>query len=143
MPPARLIYPATDAKIPVHALTPTQQELDARKLSPPNTKDTYWLTNYGKPGAGSTDTTYIISHRWIEEDTPFNRIGDRARAGDRLRIQTTHGDLEFEVASVKTYNKDVLVSSPVWDMHPGWLVLITCDLKDPWGKNTVVTARPR
>ncbi|WP_144627342.1 class F sortase [Arthrobacter woluwensis] len=139
----RLIYPAADADVPVRALTPTQEELDAHELSPPNTKDAYWLTNYGKPGAGSTDTTYIVSHRWIEGDAPFNRIGDRARAGDRLRIQTTRGDLDFEVTSVKTYNKDALAGSPVWDIHPGWLVLITCDLKDPWGKNTVVTARPR
>jgi hypothetical protein len=46
------------------------------------------------------------------------------------------------VDSVDTYVKSNLKDSPVWDMVPNRLVLISCFTQDPWGKNVVVTASP-
>jgi hypothetical protein len=46
------------------------------------------------------------------------------------------------VDSITTYLKAGLKDSPVWDMVPNRLVLISCYTEDPWGKNVVVTAYP-
>lgn len=140
--PVRLAYASLGVDMPIRTLTPTPQELAQRSLDPPLTKDAYWLSNYGRPGSGSTDTTFIISHRWIGEDAPFNRIGSGARPGDHFLVQTQAGTLEYAVDSVTDYDKATLFASPIWAAVPNRVVMITCDLDDPWGKNTVVTAEP-
>jgi hypothetical protein len=140
--PVRLLYPGADADIAVLALTPSPQDLASGEVEPPKTKQGYWLTSYGKPGAGSTDTTYIVGHRWLAEEAPFNRIGTNAAPGDGLTLNTQTGTLDYIVTAVETYNKETLNSASVWDRVPGRVVLITCDLDDPWGKNTVITADP-
>lgn len=141
-PPLALLYPGADAVVAVLPLTPNSQDLSNGQVEPPQTKDGYWLTNYGKPGTGSTDTTYVIGHRWIAEDAPFNRIGTKARPGDSFTVQTETGTLDYTITSVETYNKRTLNTAPIWNRVPGRVVLITCDLKDPWGKNTTITAEP-
>lgn len=140
--PLRLIYPGAQADIAIDALTPTTAELTTGVVDPPQTQDAYWLTNYGSPGPGSTDTTFIISHRWIDQDAPFNRIGATAKPGDRFTVNTRNGDLDFTVNTVTTFDKATLNTAPIWAAVPGRLVMITCDLHDPWGKNTVITADP-
>lgn len=137
--PLRLLYPGANADVAVAPLTLTSAELATGEVDPPRTTDAYWLTNYGQPGPGSTDTTFIISHRWIGQDAPFNRIGATAKPGDRF---TLNGVLDFTVKKVNTFDKATLNTSPIWNAVPGRLVMITCDLHDPWGKNTVITADP-
>jgi LPXTG-site transpeptidase (sortase) family protein len=141
-PPQRLDYPAAGTGVAVLPLTPTPAELAARSLVPPETKDAYWLTDFGQPGAGSRDTTYIVAHRWIGADAPFNRIGELAKVGDSISLTTASGTLAYRVTAVAHYSKDALSSSHVWDAAPARLVLITCDFSDPWGTNTVITAEP-
>lgn len=140
--PLRLLYPGADADVTVLALNPSPQDLASGEVEPPKTKDGYWLTNYGKPGTGSADTTYIVGHRWIAEDAPFNRIGTTARPGDGLILSTQTGTLDYIVTAVETYDKATLNTAPIWNRVPGRVVLITCDLDDPWGKNTAITADP-
>lgn len=140
--PLRLIYPDAGADIAVHALTPTTAELAAGQVEPPETQDAYWLTNYGRPGAGSTDTTFLISHRWIGQDAPFNRIGNLAKPGDRFTLTTQNGVLNFTVNTVQTFDKATLNTAAIWNAVPGRVVMITCDLHDPWEKNTAITADP-
>lgn len=140
--PVRLVYPRAGADIAVHPLTPTAAQLAAGEVDPPETQDAYWLTNYGRPGAGSTDTTFLISHRWIGQDAPFNRIGNTATPGDRFTLATQYGVLNFTVSTVTTFDKATLNTAPIWNAVPGRVVMITCDLHDPWGENTVITADP-
>lgn len=140
--PLRLVYLGAQADIAVDALTPSEAELATGVVDPPQTQDAYWLTNYGNPGPGSTDTTFIIGHRWIGQDAPFNRIGSRAKAGDRFTLSTGNGVLDFTVNAVNTFDKASLNTAPIWTAVPGRVVMITCDVNDPWGKNTVVTADP-
>ncbi|GAB2738511.1 class F sortase [Sinomonas soli] len=141
--PRRLDYPGAQASVAVLPLTPTADDLAARSLTPPETMDAYWLANYGRPGAGSADTTYIVAHRWVGTDAPFNRIGERARAGDAFTLATAAGTLRYRVTAVADYSKAALSTSRVWDAVPGRVVLITCDFADPWGTNTVITAEPQ
>jgi LPXTG-site transpeptidase (sortase) family protein len=140
--PLRLLYPGADADIALLALTPSSQDLARGEVEPPKTKEGYWLTSYGKPGTGSTDTTYIVGHRWLAEEAPFNRIGTNAQPGDGLTLSTQTGALDYIVTAVETYDKETLNTAAVWNRVPGRVVLITCDLDDPWGKNTVITADP-
>lgn len=138
----RLDYPAAGASVPVRPLTPTAADLAARAIEPPETKDAYWLTIYGEPGGGSTDTTYIVAHRWVGADAPFNHIGENAKIGDAFALTTATGVLRYRVATVQDIGKAELAASPIWAAMPGRVVLITCDFNDPWGKNTVITADP-
>lgn len=95
------------------------------------------------PGAGPTDTTYLIGHSWLNEDAPFNHIGSDAKIGDAIRIGTTSGSIAYTVTDVTTYTKSTFKDSPIWDVSPGTLLLVTCYLQDPDGKNVVVTAKPQ
>ncbi|WP_367400686.1 class F sortase [Arthrobacter sp. PsM3] len=140
--PLRLLYPGADADVAILALTPSPEDLASGEVEPPDTNDGYWLTNYGKPGTGSTDTTYIVGHRWVAEDAPFNRIGTNAKPGDGLTLSTQAGTLDYTVTAVETYDKATLNSAPIWNRIPGRVVLVTCDLDNPWGKNTAITADP-
>lgn len=140
--PLRLVYPGAQADIAVDALTPMAAELATGVVVPPQTQDAYWLTTYGSPGPGSTDTTFIIGHRWVGQNAPFNRIGDTAKPGDQLTLSTRNGVLDFTVNAVNTFDKATLNTASIWTAVPGRLVMITCDLHDPWGKNTVITADP-
>ena len=140
--PLRLVYPGAGADITVRPLTPTAAQLAAGEVDPPETQDAYWLTNYGRPGVGSTDTTFLIGHRWVGQDAPFNRIGNIAKLGDRLTLRTQNAVLSFTVSMVTTLDKATLNTAPIWKAVPGRVVMITCDLHDPWGKNTVITADP-
>ena len=72
----------------------------------------------------------------------LHRAGLAGRAGDRFTVETGTGSITYRVDSVDTYVKSTLKDSPVWDMVPNRLVLISCYTEDPWGKNVVVTAYP-
>ena len=137
--PLRIRYPAADFDVPVRPLTPDKR---AGTIEPPPTKDGYWLSPYGSPGKGSANTTYVIGHSWDGEDAPFNHLSSRAAKGDRFAVDTASGTIAYRVESITTYRKSSLKDSPIWDVVPNRLVLISCYTQDLWGKNVVVVASP-
>ncbi|MDQ0680866.1 sortase (surface protein transpeptidase) [Arthrobacter pascens] len=114
----------------------------SQTIEPPTTMDGYWLTPFGTPGNGSNNTTYIIGHSWEGRDAPFNHLSSAATIGDELNVITGTGTIRYRADSVTTYLKSTLKDSPIWDMVPSRLVLISCYTEDPWGKNVVVSASP-
>ena len=140
--PQRITYPAAGMDVTIHPLDPPSGDAESRSIVPPETMDGYWLTPFGMPGAGSTNTTYLIGHSWEGLDAPFNHLSSAAAPGDTLTVATETGVLRYSVESVTTYTKATLKDSPVWEAVPNRLVLISCYTQDPWGKNVVVLASP-
>ena len=140
--PQRISYPAAQMDVVVHPLQPDKDEAASRSIVPPETMDGYWLTPFGIPGAGSTNTTYVVGHSWESIETPFNRLSTMAAPGDELTVQTATGAIAYKVDSVTTYLKSTLKDSPIWTVVPNRLVLISCYTGDLWGKNVVVVASP-
>ncbi|UZX03753.1 class F sortase [Arthrobacter sp. CDRTa11] len=141
-PPQRLVYAAAGIDVAVHPLDPNGADVAASTIIPPSTIDGYWLTPFGMPGEGSVNTTYIVGHSWADMEAPFNRLSTMAAAGDRLTVATSTGELTYQVDQVTTYVKSGLKDSPVWDVAPHRLVLISCYTGDLWGTNVVVIASP-
>ncbi|MFJ6027047.1 class F sortase [Pseudarthrobacter sp. NPDC092424] len=137
--PLRVRYPAAGFDVPVHPLKPDSR---TRTIEPPPTRDGYWLSPYGSPGAGSTNTTYVIGHSWDGADAPFNHLSSQAAKGDRFAVDTRSGTITYRVETVTTYLKSTLADSSIWDVVPNRLVLISCYTQDLWGKNVVVIASP-
>lgn len=137
-PPQQLYYPAASINVQVHSLEPDHQAVARRSLAPPETTDGYWLSSFGSPGAGSTNTTYIVGHSWVGRDAPFNHLSTDALPGDRFSVLTATGKLEYQVDTVTTHSKSTLKDSNIWAIVPNSLVLISCHTDDPWGKNVVV-----
>lgn len=141
-PPLHIRYPAAAFDVAIQPLDLDGEAQSSRTIEPPATKDGYWLTAFGTPGKGSGNTTYVIGHSWEGADAPFNHLSSAAAVGDRLDVETPTGTISYRVDTVTTYLKSSLKDSPVWDMVPNRLVLISCYTEDPWGKNVVVTAFP-
>lgn len=123
-------------------LSPTELETSLGSIVPPHTADAYWLTPYGVPGTGSTNTTYIVGHSWEGKSSPFNNISSTSRPGDELTLTTSEGPLAYKIDEITTEFKDTLKDSAIWDKVPGRLVLITCFTEDLWGKNIIIQASP-
>ncbi|MDQ0870140.1 hypothetical protein QFZ70_002613 [Arthrobacter sp. V1I9] len=140
--PLKVSIEAAGLDVPVLPLTPSAEELSSESLVPPLTVDAYWLTSYGVPGAGSTNTTYIVGHSWDGRDAPFNHLSDNSLVGKAVTVTTAKGTLKYVVDSVTTYDKNTLKDSDIWNVVPNRVVLISCYTQDPWGKNVVVTASP-
>ena len=140
--PVRIHYPSAAVDVVIHPLDLDGEAQSSRTIEPPATKDAYWLTPFGVPGKGSGNTTYVIGHSWEGADAPFNHLSSAAAVGDRFAVETAAGTISYQVESITTYLKSSLKDSPVWDMVPNRLVLISCFTEDPWGKNVVVTAYP-
>lgn len=140
--PLRIRYPSADLDVPVHPLELDNTARASQTIVPPATKDGYWLTAFGTPGHGSGNTTYVIGHSWDGADAPFNHLSSAAAVGERFEVDTAAGTIEYQVDSVTTYLKSSLKESPIWEMVPNRLVLISCYTEDPWGKNVVVSASP-
>jgi sortase (surface protein transpeptidase) len=126
----------------VHPLQPSAADIQTQSIVPPETMDGYWLAPFGTPGAGSTNTTYVVGHSWDGLDAPFNRLSTMAAPGDELTVETGTGALSYTVDSVTTYTKSTLKDSPIWEGVPNRLVLISCYTQDLWGKNVAVIASP-
>lgn len=140
--PTRLSIAAANIDVRILPLTPSADELSSQSLVPPLTLDAYWLTSFGVPGAGSTNTTYIAGHSWDGREAPFNRLSDKSLVGKAVTVATAKGTLKYVVDSVTTHRKDTLKDSDIWNVVPNRIVLISCYTEDPWGKNVVVTASP-
>lgn len=141
--PQRLVMDSAGIDVTVLPLTPSAADEASQSLVPPFTLDGYWLTTFGMPGRGSTDTTYITGHSWEDREAPFNRLSTDAEVGDDVVLHTASGVQHYVVDSITTHDKDTLKNSDIWDIAPNRLVLISCYTEDPWGKNVVVTANPK
>jgi hypothetical protein len=106
--PTALAFPAASIDMAILPLTPSGEDLATQQLVPPLTPDAYWLTNYGGPGNGSKDTTYIVGHSWDGKDAPFNRLSNEALVGTEFTLTTAAGKLTYVVDSVITHDKDTL-----------------------------------
>jgi hypothetical protein len=140
--PRRIRYASAGFDVPVHRMELDGAAQSSQTIVPPETKDGYWLAPFGVPGDGSANTTYVIGHSWDGADAPFNHLSSAARVRDRLEVDTSAGSISYQVESVTTYLKSHLKDSPIWEIVPNRLVLISCYTEDPWGKNVVVTASP-
>lgn len=140
--PLRIHYAAAAIDIAIHPLEPDSSAVASQTIVPPTTMDGYWLTPFGTPGHGSNNTTYVVGHSWEGRDAPFNHLSSAASIGDEFDVVTSNGTIHYRVDSVTTYLKATLKDSPIWEMVPNRVVLISCYTEDPWGKNVVVTASP-
>lgn len=140
--PLRITYPAAAMDVVIHPLEPDGGAAGSQSIEPPATKDGYWLTPFGTPGAGSTNTTYVVGHSWLDQDAPFNHLSWAATPGDELTVFTATGVMTYTVDSVATYSKSTLKDSPIWAIVPNRLVLVSCYSEDPWGRNVTVIASP-
>lgn len=141
-PPLHITYPAVGMDQDILPLSPTADEDSTGSVVPPNTLDAYWLTPYGSPGLGSTNTTYIAGHSWEDRGTAFNNISIQAKLGDQLMITTAKGTLSYQVTAINTENKATLKDSGIWAKVPGKVILITCYTADLRGTNMIVEASP-
>lgn len=140
--PTSLTVETAGIDIAVLPLTPSAAETAGQSIVPPFTDDGYWLTPYGSPGAGSTNTTYIAGHSWEGREAPFDRLSTATAVGDTIALTTATGTIEYVIDSVTTYEKDTLSTSGIWNIVPNRLIIISCYTQDPWGKNIVVSAFP-
>ncbi|OAE00131.1 class F sortase [Arthrobacter sp. OY3WO11] len=140
--PLRIRYPSAGFDVPVHRLDLDSDAQANQTVVPPETKDGYWLASFGTPGHGSANTTYVIGHSWDGAEAPFNHLSSAATVGDRFEVDTATGTIPYQVDTVTTYLKATLKDSPIWEIVPNRLILISCYTEDPWGKNVVVTASP-
>lgn len=141
-PPQRIEYQATGIDVAVYPMEIDQASRETQSLVPPFTLDGYWLSSFGTPGYGSTNTTYVIGHSWEDRDAPFNRLSSGATPGETFTVTTATGVLTYRVDSVTTFLKSTLKDSDIWRILPNRLVLISCYTEDLWGKNVVVVASP-
>lgn len=140
--PVRLSIESADLSVAVLELTPNDDEVASQSIVPPLTDDGYWLSSYGQPGLGSTNTTYLTGHSWEGREAPFNRLSTHAALGDIITLETQTGTLNYVVDTIATYHKETLKNSDIWDVVPNQLVIISCYTEDLWGKNVVITASP-
>jgi LPXTG-site transpeptidase (sortase) family protein len=141
-PPLHITYPAVGMDQGVLPLSQTEEEKTSGSIVPPATPEAYWLSPYGSPGPGSTNTTYIVGHSWEGRSTAFNNISTRSRLGDQLMLTTAKGSLSYQVTAITTENKETLRASGIWAKVPGRLILITCYTEDLWGTNIIIEASP-
>lgn len=140
--PLRIVYPSAGLDFVVHPLDPSPAEIESQSIVPPVSLDGYWLSNFGSPGAGSTNTTYIMGHSWEGRDAPFNRLSSATAPGDIFEVTTSTGQISYRVDAVSTENKSSLKDSPIWQVVPNRIVLISCYAEDLFGKNVVLVASP-
>ncbi|MBG6185397.1 hypothetical protein IWX65_003376 [Arthrobacter sp. CAN_A214] len=140
--PTRITVAAAGIDVPVLPLSPTADDLASQSIVPPYTDNGYWISSYGAPGVGSTDTTYITGHSWEDREAPFDRFSTHASVGDALTLTTAAGTMNYVIDAVTTHDKESLKTSEIWNVVPNRVVIISCYTQDPWGKNVIVTASP-
>ena len=140
--PLRISYPSAGFDVVVHPLDPSPAEIKSQTIVPPVSLDGFWVRTYGAPGAGSANTTYIMGHSWEGRDAPFNQLSSAAAPGDIFEVTTGAGKISYRVDSISTEDKDSLKDSPIWQVVPNRLVLISCYTEDLYGKNVVLVASP-
>ena len=134
--PVQLAIPAANIDVVVHPMGCVEH------INPPEYDAAYWCTNYGKPGGGSTDTTYLVGHSNGMQEWQFNRLSSQVRVGDRIELTTLNGQLNYQVDDVFVHPKPTLKSHDLWSTRPGHLYIISSHMGDLRGENIVISAAP-
>lgn len=138
-PPLRVVYAAAGIDLPIAPLNQAAGFLD-----PPLVKTSaYWVNQFGQPGEGSGNTTYIVAHSGEAGGWPFNALSLTAKVGDAIEVYAASGVVRYRVTAVEAYTKDTLgdnTKTSVWDVDGRLLRLISCKSGDVWQQNVVVTA---
>ncbi|MBT2534299.1 class F sortase [Arthrobacter sp. ISL-48] len=140
--PTHIHYPAVGMDQAVFPLPTSAQDSGTGSITPPQTLQAYWLSAYGSPGQGSSNTTYVVGHSSDGVGSAFNNLSSQARTGDQLTITTADGPQLYQVYAISTENKNTLENSHIWAKVPGKLVLVSCYTADLWGTNILIEANP-
>jgi LPXTG-site transpeptidase (sortase) family protein len=139
--PVRLVVRSLRIEVPVVPI-----EAPAGVLVPPGDPQTLgWWRDGAKPGA-ARGSALITGHTVSTGGGAFDDL-DTLERGDRVRVRTTHGRIDYRVAAVTIYRKASLADDArrIFSQSvPGRLVLITCE---DWNgvvylSNAVVLAEP-
>ena len=139
--PVRVVLPALAVSAPVVPV-----RLEGAALVPPSDPSTVgWWSSGAVPGA-ARGTAVIAGHTVHTGGGAFDALADLNR-GDRVRLVTRSGVVEYAVTAVRTLSKADLATqaaSVFSQSVPGRLALVTCD---DWNgtayeSNDVVLARP-
>ncbi|GAB3598224.1 class F sortase [Microbacterium tumbae] len=100
---------------------------------PPTKGDSYWLDEYGLPGADSQGTVYLAGHSSADGTSVFDPLVDRAEGGstlevgDEILLDTENGTVVYLVQALERHPKTELADvADLWTSSPGRLVLLTC-----------------
>lgn len=140
-PPASEPVTVTYERIGLQQAPVAQMEAPSQKsgvISPPTNPSNpdinfqpYWISTFGKPGNGATDTVYLVGHActadcWKSSWSVFNRLGE-AEVGDRISFQTETGTVTYEVTKKIINRKDVPEEKEdTWKKRPGEMRIIAC-----------------
>lgn len=102
----------------------------------------YWISRYGQPGQGSTDTVYIVGHSMEGGGWQLNKLSYGVNVGDTVQLQTANGTVKYVVDNVFVTPKPTLGESAIWAPNPGHLYLISSFEGNIWNDNIVVSAAP-
>lgn len=154
--PAANAAPPVSISIPVIGFEATVAPMsvaDDSVLYPPTVSEAFWLTDYGMPGVGSTNTTYLIGHTSADGSAVFDPLVDvDAQApvllpGDEIVVENENGTVLYEVVSTDRQAKTAVPElETVWRAEPGRLVIITCFFnasRTATPDNMIVYARER
>lgn len=94
------------------------------------------------PGTDTDNTVYVTGHTWRGGDAAMNVIDRHLRVGDELLVTTARSErlgvrLRYVVRRTSVYQESSLPGvSKLWEVAPGRLVIITCNLRDDGGSQT-------
>jgi LPXTG-site transpeptidase (sortase) family protein len=139
--PTRLVVPRLHVNAPVYPISAPGGVL----LPPSNPQTLGWWQDGAVPGAAKGGAL-ITGHTVHTGGGAFDDL-ETLRAGDRVRVGTAKGSIEYAVTKITIYPKATLArnAQTVFSQDvPGRLVLITCE---DWNgsvylSNTVVLADP-
>lgn len=94
------------------------------------------------PGTDSLNTVYLAGHTWRDGAAAMNVIDQELEVDDELFVTTVESrrrgvKLRYVVTDSIQYRKSLLPSmDKVWEVAPGRMVILTCDLRDDGGRST-------
>jgi LPXTG-site transpeptidase (sortase) family protein len=139
--PRSVVIPALDLRAPVVGIT-----ADGRTLTPPSDPQKLgWWSPGARPGA-ARGSALITGHTVSAGGGALDDL-EQVRVGDRVRVGTTRGNVEYAVRDVAIYRRASLArqAEKLFNQTgPARLVLVTCE---DWNgevylSNVVVIAEP-
>ncbi len=94
------------------------------------------------PGTDSNNTVYLTGHTWRGGEAAMDVIDQKMAVGDELLVTTVESKrlgvkLRYVVTDSRRYPKAALPSvDKVWEVAPGRMVIITCNLRDDGERST-------
>lgn len=149
-PPLRMIIPRLGVDTKVVNL-PISNPAEGMMVNPPQSPEGFWLNLWGMPGAGSTDMTVISGHSCVglaicqQENWQFTKLSNHAVLGDRIDVRTVNGIVHYTVDQIfrGVPRADLTTNEAIYGTSamPCRLIVVTCDTRDVYVDNYVVTAK--